>query len=114
MTTLNGQTFAQAFVNLYNEVSGNQPIQAQPFFESAMGGPNSPFCTGFANCTAAVASKQRTNILTTQFYNMWAALNEAPGWTLGRTMVSSNPTQVTTLNMSTGWGWSYYNAGSPP
>jgi hypothetical protein len=38
-------------------------------------------------------------------------LNAAPGWTLGRTMVSSNPTQVTTLNMSTGWGWSYYNAG---
>jgi len=81
MTTLNGQNFAQAYANLYTEVSANQAIQPQPFFESAMGGPSSPYCTGFANCTAAVASKQRTNLLTTQFYNLWAALNAAPGWT---------------------------------
>jgi hypothetical protein len=111
MTTLNGQTWEQAYVNIYNEVSGNQSIQAQPFLEAAMGGPNAPYCTGFASCTAAVASKQRANILTTQFYNLWAALNAAPGWTLGRTMVSSNPIQVTGLSMATGWGWSYYNAG---
>jgi len=111
MTTLNGQNFAQAYANLYTEVSANQAIQPQPFFESAMGGPSSPYCTGFANCTAAVASKQRTNLVTTQFYNLWAALNAAPGWTLGRTMLSSNPIQFTGLSMAKDWGWSNYNAG---
>jgi hypothetical protein len=58
-----------------------------------------------------VASKQRTNLLTTQFYNLWAALNAAPGWTLGRTMLSSNPIQFTGLSMAKVWGWSNYNAG---
>jgi hypothetical protein len=111
MTTLNGQSWEQAYVNLYNQVSGNLPIQAQPFIESALGGASSPYCIGFANCAAALASKQRTNILTTQFYNLWSQMNAAPGWTLGRTMVSSNPIQVTGLNMATSWGWSYYNAG---
>jgi hypothetical protein len=111
MTTLNGQNFEQAYVNLYREVSGNQTIQPQPFLESALGGKSSPYCSAFASCTAGVASNQRTNLLTTQFYNLWAALNAAPGWTLGRTMVSSNPIQVTGLNMANGWGYSYYNAG---
>jgi hypothetical protein len=111
MTTLNNQTFEQAYINLYNQVSGNQTIQSQPFFETAFGGPSSAYCTGFANCTAALASKQRTNILTTQFYNLWNAMNTAPGWTLGRTMLSSNPIQVTGMNMAVPWGWSYYNAG---
>ena len=80
MTTLNGQTYEQAYVNLYNEVSGNQPIQAQPFLESAMGGPNSPYCKGFASCTAAVASNQRANILTTQYAtNLWSAAERRAG-----------------------------------
>jgi hypothetical protein len=39
MTTLGGQSFANAFANLYQEVSGNQAITAQPFFENALGGP---------------------------------------------------------------------------
>jgi len=40
MTTLNGQSFAQAFANLYQAVSGGQTsIQPQPFFEAAPGGP---------------------------------------------------------------------------
>jgi hypothetical protein len=91
MTTLNGQSFAQAFANVYQAVSAGQTPSAQPFFESAMGGASSAFCATFANCTAAVASNQRTNILTTHVYDMWGALNKAPGWTLGRTMPSSNP-----------------------
>ncbi len=110
MTTLNGQSFAQAFANTYQALnSGQTTLQAQPFFESAMGGPSSAYCTGFANCTAAVASKQRTNILTTSVYNMWAALNSAPGWTLGRTMPSSNPIQVLALPMAASLGYANYN-----
>src|SRR5581483_3017413 len=109
MTTLNGQTFAQAFANLYLAMTRSQAIQPQPFFEAAMGGPGSTFCTGFASCTAAVASNQRSNIITTHVYDLWAALNRAPGWTLGRTMPSSNPAQISALPMAAAIGWSNYN-----
>jgi hypothetical protein len=109
MTTLGGQTFANAFANLYTEMSSGQTVQAQPFFENVMGGPTSPFCGAFTSCTAAVAAKQKTNILTTHIYDMWAALNAAQGWTLGRTMVSSNPAQASWIPMDTPYGWSNYN-----
>jgi len=110
MTTLNGQSFAQAFANTYQALnSGQTSPQPQPFFEAAMGGPGSAYCTGFANCTAAVASKQRTNILTTSVYNMWAALNAAPGWTLGRTMPSSDPVQALALPMAASLGYANYH-----
>src|SRR5262249_15624735 len=69
----------------------------------------SAYCTGFSSCTAAVASKQRTNIVTTAVYNMWSALNAAPGWTLGRTMPSSNPIQALALPMAASKGYSNYN-----
>jgi hypothetical protein len=110
MTTLNGQSFAQAFANTFLAVNAGQTsLQAQPFFEAAMGGPASPYCTGFANCTSAVASKQRSNIQTTAIYNLWAALNSAPGWTLGRTMPSSNPAQALALPMAASLGRGNYN-----
>jgi hypothetical protein len=110
MTTLNGQSFAQAFANTYFAVnSGQASVAPQPFFESALGGPASPYCTGFASCTAAVASKQKSNIQTTAIYNLWAALNSAPGWTLGRTMPSSNPAQALALPMAASLGYGNYN-----
>jgi len=59
-----------------------------------------------------VASKQRTNVLTTAVYNLWAALNAAPGWTLGRTMPSSNPAQVLALPMAASLGYGNYNGAS--
>jgi len=97
MTTLGGQSFAQAWAAVYNQMcAGAGPtctpnaaaVTAQPFFEAALGGPNSPYCTGFANCTAAVvASKnEQKNISTTQAYQTWIDLNKANGWTLGRTL----------------------------
>ncbi len=110
MTTLGGQPFSQAFANTYLALnSGQTTPQVQPFFEAALGGAGSAYCTGFATCTAAVASKQRTNIVTTNVYNMWAALNAAPGWTLGRTMPSSNPIQALALPQAASKGYSNYN-----
>ncbi len=97
MTTLGGQSFAQAWANVYNQMcAGAGPactpnagaVTAQPFFEAALGGVSSAYCTGFASCTAAVvASKnEQKNIATTQAYQTWIDLNKAPGWTLGRTL----------------------------
>lgn len=119
MTTLGGQSFAQAFANLYMAMSSNQTPPPQAFLEAALGGSGSSYCSGFSSCTAAVASKQKTTILTTQVYNLWSALNVAPGWTLGRTMPSSpgagtmaNPAaQASGIPMATSNGWSNYNAG---
>src|SRR5262249_38906646 len=97
--TLNGQTFANAFANLYTGICGlgsscvtpSAPLPVQPWFEAALGGATSAYCSGFASCTAAVASKQAANIRTTAVYNLWAALSAAnnPSWTLGRTYAFS-------------------------
>ena len=97
MTTLNGQSFAQAWAGVYNQIcSGQGPvcapvtstITAQPFFEAAMGGPTSAYCAGNASCTAAVVKNQVTNIRTTNAYNAWVNLSQQPGWTLGRTLLA--------------------------
>jgi hypothetical protein len=99
MTTLNGQSFAQAWAGVYNQMcAGAGPVctpnvgavTAQPFFEAALGGPNSPYCTGFANCTqAVVASKnEQKNIATTQAYQTWVDLSQKSGWILPRSLLA--------------------------
>lgn len=88
MTTLGGQSFAQAYSAIWNTVNTGGTPTSQPFFEAALGGANSAYCTGFANCTQAVASKEASNIKTTSVYNMWVNLNKAPSWQLGRTMLA--------------------------
>ena len=52
-------------------------VTPQAFFEAAMGGPNSPYCAGFASCTAAVASEEVANIKTTRAYTDWLDLSNA-------------------------------------
>src|SRR5882724_8673278 len=117
MTTLGGQSFANAYANLYQQVAGGLPIATQPFFEAALGGAGSSYCTGFASCTAAVASKQASAIRSTLVYNLWTALNAAPSWTLGRTLLGSPAVagsavgqQLTALELSTSKGYGNYNA----
>jgi hypothetical protein len=116
MTTLNGQSFAQAFSNVYWQLwSGASPnnIPAQPFFEAALGGAGSANCAGFASCTAFVANNQKTNITTTRVYDMWAALNKLPSWTLGRTMPSTvlngGNVQLNSFELINSTGFSNYN-----
>jgi len=133
MTTLGGQSFDQAYAALYSNICGlgGGPCAgkaysggAQPFFEAAMGGPSSAYCTGFANCTAAVASKQASNISLGQVYNMWSGLASSTSWALGRTLPDSNPPggcpavttsttlcrQVTSIDMSLSNGYGNYHA----
>jgi len=110
MTTLNGQSFAQAFAGLYSQVAGGQTVTPQPFFEAALGGGNSSFCQGAGSCTAAVVAAQRTAITGTRVFDLWAALNRASSWTLGRTMPSSNPAQLSSIIMAASLGYGNYNA----
>ena len=110
MLTLNGQQFANAFGNLYTEVSGGQAIQAQPFIEAALGGANSSYCATYGSCTAALAAKQKSQITGTQVYSLWSAMSKAPSWTLGRTLPDSAPAQTASIYETTSLGFGNYNA----
>ena len=100
MTTLNGQSFAQAYANIWSEMCGGagtvcsspnlSAVTAQPFFEAAMGGVGSAYCAGNASCTAAVAKGEASNIETAKAYQVWMDLTQKPGWTLGRTHAGSD------------------------
>src|SRR5258708_32560110 len=139
MMTLGGQTFSTAFANVWKglcapgaggrcsqiDLAGSgglaaliASVPAQPFFEAALGGPGSAYCTGFANCTQALLNQSgvRTNIGSTRVSDLWNYLNatgtsRANGtlgsWALGRTMLSS---QAAAINTNTSAGYSNYNA----
>jgi hypothetical protein len=109
MYTLGGQSFANAFGTLYGEVAGGQSIQVQPFFEAALGGTTSGYCTGYSSCTAAVVAKQKSQITATQVYTLWTNLSNAKGWTLGRTLPDSAPAQTASIYETTSLGHSNYN-----
>lgn len=125
MTTLGGQTFASAFAQTYFAVAGANNsgastvnVAAQPFFENALGGVNSSFCKGFSSCTAAVANNGTMNslIANNQVYQLWATLNSASSWTLGRTMPSSTSPAIPAGQLSAVYydaskGFGNYNAG---
>ena len=118
MTTLGGQTFANAYANVYNQLNlGAATPSAQPFFESALGGPNSAYCSRFPSCTAAVASNLKSSITATQVYSLWNSLSAIPSWTLGRTLLSSPSlnggsiaSQLSSLEYITSLGYGNYNA----
>jgi hypothetical protein len=125
MLTLGGQSFAQAYSKTYFAVCGNDPscsnpastAPAQPFFESALGGPNSAFCKGFSSCTAAVVGNSTMNsqIAGTQVYDLWASLNRLSSWVPGRTVPSSpingGSGQLSAIYSDASIGYGNYNAG---
>jgi len=119
MTTLNGQSFAQAYSQLYQQMffSGVSAtnVSAQPFLEAALGGANSAYCAGFTSCTAALASKNTSLIKATAVSDLWSAMNKVSSWTLGRTMLDQavpggTTGQATSISMLGSNGWGNYNA----
>ena len=111
MTTLNGQSFASAFANLYGEVSQGQTVQPQPFVEAALGGPVRLIVKAPVVALPALATAQKNAITGTQVYTLWGAMANSSSWTLGRTLPSSNPgAQTQSLYETTSLGWGNYNA----
>jgi hypothetical protein len=119
MSTLGGQSFAQSFSQMYQQMvfSGVNPanVSAQPFIENALGGAGAAYCQGYANCTAALASKNPTLIRETAVTDLWNAMNKVPTWTMGRTMMSQpvpggTVGQSTSVGTNTSLGWGNYNA----
>jgi hypothetical protein len=85
MMTKGGQTFASAYAAVekamgcatsYNAcnaaTAATTVVAAQPFFEAAI---NPAYCAGFANCTAAVVSKQFGNFQGQDVWNLWSGLD---------------------------------------
>lgn len=117
MMTLSGQSYAQAYANTYFAVAAGGTPSPQPFFEAALGGANSSFCSGFGSCTAAIVHNASMNsfISQTQAFQLWSALSQAPSWTLGRTIPSSQgpgiPSgQASGIFADDSSGYSNYNA----
>jgi len=115
MTTLGGQTFANAYANTYFAVNAGGTPAPQPFFEAALGGPTGAYCQGYSSCTAAVAAKNTTAIKNTAVSDLWTALYKAPGWTLGRSLMSQPlgtglSSQGYTYLLNTALGYGNYNA----
>ena len=114
MMTLGGQSFANAYAQLYVAICGLGPTcannaytgPAQPFFEAALT-PGSGYCATFTSCTAAVASKEAARLGNVQVSDIWASLNAGAGWKLGRTMLSD---QATTIGLKSAVGYGNYNA----
>ncbi len=123
MMTLNNQKFSQAYANMYLALCGLGPtcannsvasVPAQPFIESALGGPTSAYCSGYSSCTTALLTNQKSLVSNTAVSDLWAAMNKVPSWTLGRTMISSALTagsggQVTSAALSGSLGYGNYN-----
>jgi hypothetical protein len=102
MLTQGGQSFEAAYVAIETALGCTTSaslcatsalpttITAQPFFETALGGPNSPFCIGHASCTAAlVANKTYASDFRQQkVFSLWQGLDNN---TSGAAASSTNP-----------------------
>jgi hypothetical protein len=91
MMKLGGQTFAQAYANLWTQLhAGVAPsaVSAQPWFEAALGGAGSAYCGTASSCTAAVAANEGPNITTENVTTLWSDLDTA--FTFGPALISTN------------------------
>ena len=117
-TTLGGQSFANAFGQLYSQMffSSVLPanVTAQPFFENVMGGAGSAFCKGYANCTAAVAANYGSLVKTTAVSDLWNKMQSQGSWTLGpttyNTALNGGAATSTSIQLNNSLGWGNYNA----
>ena len=138
--SLGGQTFQSAYLAIEqmlgctstaslcstSTLPTGAAVSAQPFFEAALGGASSAYCSADANCTAAVMRKQTSKFRLQQVFALWQALDNnvngvgGAGFNFARSLMgttTSNTTyggagQVTTgLSMGTANGYSNYHGG---
>jgi len=127
MMTLGKQTYAQAYNALFQaDQKGLTTVAAQPFFETALGGPASPYCTGYANCSTAVLANEggggTGNITFYSPYNVFADLDTnavgagaaTSNWNWGNcvgcTILPADLQHYAGINDATTTGYSNYQA----
>ena len=134
MMTLGGQQFKQAYANTVLQYCGGiaglagggcaknaGAVSNQPFFETALGGTGSAYCTGFTSCTQAVLSKESGNLATAQVWSMWSDLDAGPMQTIlsgggggplsGPTMLNNSGQFSSGVASNGSIGYGNYNAG---
>jgi hypothetical protein len=138
MMTLGGQSFESAYDAIETAFgcttsaalcaknpTPNTTIAPQPFFEAALGGATSTYCSADASCTAAVVRKQASKFRAQQVFSLWQALDNTngtsgTGFTFARSLMgtaTSNTTYgsagqvVTGLSEGTANGYSNYHGG---
>jgi hypothetical protein len=150
MLSFGGQTFANAYAQTVlaycggvkglggGSCAGNAgAVQNQPFFETALGGPGSTYCTGYSSCTQAVIAKEgglsspcgpstspcTSNLTNASVWNLFSDLDQGnsgtaasptyAGLQVANSMLNTGPTPQfssgVSLNASVGYG--NYNAG---
>jgi hypothetical protein len=116
--TLGGQSFANAYAQLYQQLIFNgvpaASVTAQPFFETALGGAGSAFCKGYSSCTAGVAANYASLIKETAVSDLWNKMDAQGSWILPRSTYgqafNGGPGQATSIDMIDSLGWGNYNA----
>jgi hypothetical protein len=140
MMTLGGQQFKQAYANVVLQYCGGiaglagggctasaGAVANQPFFETALGGPHSTYCstpvlvngTKFTpkSCTNAVVLNQGANLATAQVWSIWSALDSGPmqvangGALSGPTMLNNSGQFSSGVALNGSIGWGNYNGG---
>jgi hypothetical protein len=134
MMTLGGQQFKQAYANTVLQYCGGiaglagggcaktaGTVSDQPFFEAALGGTGSAYCTGFTSCTQAVVSKEGANLALAQVWSLWSDLDAGPMQTIasgggggplsGPTMLNNSGQFSSGVASNGSIGYGNYNAG---
>jgi hypothetical protein len=106
MYTMGGQSFAAAFDAVQKTLVANGTPAVQPFFEAALGGVGSTYCTGYSSCTAAVVANEGGNISVRDAFDTF---NDLEGnWVSGNgTFIHFND-QVGTLDTTVSRGAAHY------
>jgi len=121
MLKLGGQTFANAYYNLYQaDKAGIDPskVSPQPFFETALGGPNSAYCKGSTSCSAAVLANEgsggTSNITLQAVYPMFQDMDAGGSFNFagcaGCTILSEDLQHDYGVDISTTKGFANYQA----
>jgi len=83
-------------------------VAAQPFFEIALGGPKSAYCSQFSSCTAAVAANEGPNVTAEDVTNLWSDLDS--NWVIGNSLYTSTQSTAFGPYANTSDGFSNYQA----
>jgi Carboxypeptidase regulatory-like domain len=122
MMVQGGQDFKTAYANLETQLGCATSIGAcgaagipsnpapQAFFEAALGGPNSKYCTGYASCTAAVVANEFGNLTAQAVWSLWSDL-DGGAFTFAPTMQNNSGVASSGLALNASTGYGNYNGG---
>jgi len=123
MLKLGGQTFAQAFANIWAADHNKTAAAPQPWIETALGGTSNPYCGKYTSCTAALQANEGSagtgNITTESPYWMVADLdgykNSGGAWNfpgcVGCSILPADRQGYYGMDWSTTNGYANYQAG---